>query len=119
MKRDVNRFSRKTWWIRGLKYAKLCAVARRGGEVVTRGSAKPLCEGPIPFRASERRFGNGKDGEHPFPSAPHMSKETGSHAENQDIVSNFFHALLVEVPTAAIAFVNSLAGFQSARQLQH
>lgn len=25
---------------------------RRGGEVVTRGSAKPLCEGSIPFRAS-------------------------------------------------------------------
>lgn len=27
-------------------------VEWRGGEVVTRGSAKPLCEGPIPFRAS-------------------------------------------------------------------
>jgi hypothetical protein len=32
----------------------VCTPKRRGGEVVTQRSAKPLCKGSIPFRASNR-----------------------------------------------------------------
>ena len=33
----------------------VCTPKRRGGEVVTQRSAKPLCKGSIPFRASKRK----------------------------------------------------------------
>ncbi len=66
----------------------------RGGEVVTRESAKLLCEGPIPFRASDN----------------YMSSEQGvSHESHQD--KNILSRVLGSVVDVSRGVFQAILGY--------